>query len=230
MASNTLTNNFISQSYTGLIHAQAEQLPSSGKVKVYDGAGNQSAILLGRKDSGCSIYSLSASSLTVAGVQYPAGDGAADQVPATDGAGQMTFRSVSTLLSGLTSTTSSFSNYKLTVVGGAVTSIEAQEAFPRHRCYVYRGNHDSGNSTYPSQSVLDSFLKTQWADARNGDLAQVTFFKTEWRQTNGDDDFRGRQFVFTMSLVGGNWIQAPNDPASSSARGALNSSTFTAFS
>lgn len=48
MASISLTNTNISDTYVGVLHAKGEPIPSSGLQDVYDGAGNKSALKIGR--------------------------------------------------------------------------------------------------------------------------------------------------------------------------------------
>ena len=48
MASISLTNTNISDTYVGVLHAQGAPIPSTGLVDVYDGAGNKSALKIGR--------------------------------------------------------------------------------------------------------------------------------------------------------------------------------------
>jgi hypothetical protein len=56
----TLTDQFISETYTGVIHSQAIQLSGSGGngqvTMLYDGAGNESSIAIGQKGAGVAIY------------------------------------------------------------------------------------------------------------------------------------------------------------------------------
>ena len=48
MASISLTNTNISDTYVGVLHAKGAAIPSSGLQDVYDGAGNKSALKIGR--------------------------------------------------------------------------------------------------------------------------------------------------------------------------------------
>jgi hypothetical protein len=50
----SFTDNFIADTYTGILHSDAE-LPSMGTVNIYDGVGNISAIKLGRSGQGIDI-------------------------------------------------------------------------------------------------------------------------------------------------------------------------------
>lgn len=55
MASTSLTNTNISDTYVGVLHAEGRQLPSAGITSIYDGAGNATSIKLGRVDSGLGV-------------------------------------------------------------------------------------------------------------------------------------------------------------------------------
>lgn len=95
MASNTLTDTNISDTYVALLHARGEALPSSGQVLVYDGSGNVSSLRLGRSGNGAYISgTLSANALTVNGISYPSVDGSAGTFLTTNGAGGLTFSSI----------------------------------------------------------------------------------------------------------------------------------------
>ena len=48
MASESLTNTNISDTYAGVLHAKGEAIPASGLQDVYDGLGNKSALKIGR--------------------------------------------------------------------------------------------------------------------------------------------------------------------------------------
>ena len=48
MASESLTNTNISETYVGVLHAKGAPLPSSGLQDIYDGFGNKSALRLGQ--------------------------------------------------------------------------------------------------------------------------------------------------------------------------------------
>lgn len=55
MASTSLTNTNISDTYVGVLHANGEALPLTGQVAVYDGFGNESALKVGRKGQGVDV-------------------------------------------------------------------------------------------------------------------------------------------------------------------------------
>ena len=55
MASNSLTNTNVSDTYVGVLHAQGQALPPSGKADIYDGAGNKSALSVGRDGQGVEV-------------------------------------------------------------------------------------------------------------------------------------------------------------------------------
>jgi len=48
MATTTLTNATISETYVSLLHSNGEILPATGQVEIYDGCGNESSIKIGR--------------------------------------------------------------------------------------------------------------------------------------------------------------------------------------
>ncbi len=50
MASTSLTNTNISDTYTGVLHAKGEPLPATGSEYIYDGFGNRSGLRLGRDE------------------------------------------------------------------------------------------------------------------------------------------------------------------------------------
>lgn len=96
MATNTLTDQNISDTYVGLLHGQGEQLPITGQVLMYDGNGNSTSIRVGRLGQGFSVIgTLSSDVLSVAGVTYPTADGTANQYMKTDGSGTISFDSIS---------------------------------------------------------------------------------------------------------------------------------------
>jgi hypothetical protein len=55
MSTNDLTNLYIDDSYLGLLHANATEIPSTGQQVIYDGAGNASALSLGRSGNGAKV-------------------------------------------------------------------------------------------------------------------------------------------------------------------------------
>ena len=55
MASESLTNTNISDTYVGVLHAKGEAIPASGLQDVYDGFGNKSSLKIGRAGQGISI-------------------------------------------------------------------------------------------------------------------------------------------------------------------------------
>jgi hypothetical protein len=66
--SNTLTNFFISDTYTGLLHAFGSPIPGTGRAAIYDGSGTQTALSLGIINNGATI----SGGLTVGTLAYPA--------------------------------------------------------------------------------------------------------------------------------------------------------------
>jgi|GEM_PF-3806608 len=99
----TLTDNNISDTYTGLIHAQGAQLPAAGQVILYDGNGNATSVRLGRSGNGATITGiLSAQQFKASGINYPTVDGNENEALITDGNGNAFFGSLSGSLPDLT--------------------------------------------------------------------------------------------------------------------------------
>lgn len=91
MATNTLTDQNISDTYTGLLHAQGATF-GAGQVLIYDGGGVASSLKLGIWGQGVTVGGpLSAASLTVNSLIYPSTDGTAGQFIKTDGSGTLSF-------------------------------------------------------------------------------------------------------------------------------------------
>lgn len=55
MATTTLTNATISETYVSLLHSNGEILPATGQVVIYDGCGNESSIKIGRCSSSAGL-------------------------------------------------------------------------------------------------------------------------------------------------------------------------------
>jgi len=55
MATTTLTNTTISDTYVSLLHANGEILPPTGQVVIYDGCGKESSIKIGRCSSSAGL-------------------------------------------------------------------------------------------------------------------------------------------------------------------------------
>lgn len=66
-----LTDNYVANTYKGVLHANGEELPDGSKIQVYDGAGNATAIKLGVNSVGIDCNSLSAYGLTANDFKYP---------------------------------------------------------------------------------------------------------------------------------------------------------------
>jgi hypothetical protein len=64
-----LTDNYVANTYKGVLHVNGEELPADDKVQVYDGAGNETALKLGINSVDC--LSLSAYGLTANDFKYP---------------------------------------------------------------------------------------------------------------------------------------------------------------
>ena len=55
MANNSLSNTKINITYTSLLHANGAPLPATSQEDIYDGAGNKSALKLGRACNGATV-------------------------------------------------------------------------------------------------------------------------------------------------------------------------------
>src|SRR5210317_949252 len=55
MASESLTNTNIYDTYVGVLHAKGEAIPASGLQDVYDGFGNKSSLKIGRAGQGIDV-------------------------------------------------------------------------------------------------------------------------------------------------------------------------------
>jgi hypothetical protein len=72
MSDSDLSNQYIDDTFDGLLHMQGDPLPSSGVGIVYDGVGNKSALSLGRQGVGVTITgNLSSDTLNVGALEYP---------------------------------------------------------------------------------------------------------------------------------------------------------------
>lgn len=106
-----LTDNFVANTYKGLLHAQGEEIPASGEVDIYDGAGNKTDITLGRQTTICG--SASAGVLSAAGLAYPTGPGnkydIVTQITDGDtGTGTLQLENISTIICNATNGLSSY--------------------------------------------------------------------------------------------------------------------------
>jgi hypothetical protein len=106
-----LTDNFVANTYKGLLHAQGDEIPAVGEVDIYDGAGNKTDLTLGRETTICT--SLSAGVLSAAGLEYPTELGSKYDVVAqvTDGendVGRLALQDISSLLCAGTTGLSSY--------------------------------------------------------------------------------------------------------------------------
>ena len=75
MASESLTNTNISETYVGVLHAKGEALPGAGQVDIYDGFGNKSALSLGQAGKGIDVDGALGSNFkaAIADTIYPVG-------------------------------------------------------------------------------------------------------------------------------------------------------------
>lgn len=69
----SLTDKFIAESYTGLLHSNGQPLPASGQETIYDGYGNSSSITLGQTGNGAKITGslVVTDTLTIGSEIYP---------------------------------------------------------------------------------------------------------------------------------------------------------------
>ncbi len=77
----SLTDLYISDSYTGLLHAGGSPLPVSGQITMFDGSGQVSALSLGIAGQGASINGTFTTTALVVGTEhYPSTPGAVGSV------------------------------------------------------------------------------------------------------------------------------------------------------
>ena len=70
MASTTLTNTKIKETYVGVLHSNGAVLPTTGQQDIYDGGGNKSSIKIGRACNGVTICGpLSCSSIAIGNIK-----------------------------------------------------------------------------------------------------------------------------------------------------------------
>jgi microcystin-dependent protein len=70
MASTTLTNTKIKETYVGVLHSNGTVLPTAGQEDIYDGGGNKSSIKIGRACNGVTICGpLSCSSISIGNIK-----------------------------------------------------------------------------------------------------------------------------------------------------------------
>ena len=75
MASKSLTNTNVSETYVGVLHAEGAPLPASGQADIYDGFGNKSALSVGREGNGVEVSGSLGPNFAsaIADVIYPVG-------------------------------------------------------------------------------------------------------------------------------------------------------------
>lgn len=71
----SLTNTNVNETFKGLIHSGGDAIPPVGIVPLYDGAGNQTPINIGRSGNGIQIQDLSANNVSINGIKYPTRNG-----------------------------------------------------------------------------------------------------------------------------------------------------------
>lgn len=117
----TLTNTYISDTYLGILHAET-QLPASGQAGIYDGNGTQSALYVGALNNGATISGL----LKAAEFTYPTTDGASNDIVVTDGAKNLSLKSLTEIiasLGGSSEITGTYTNPRITLNNGVITGI-----------------------------------------------------------------------------------------------------------
>ena len=114
-----LKDLYISDSYTGLLHT-ASTLLTGNKVQVFDGAGNESALHVGSKDSGISV----SGQLSAGGFTYPIAD-IENGLLVSDGNLSITMKSLQDLLILLGSNISDgvYANPTITFTDGVITDV-----------------------------------------------------------------------------------------------------------
>lgn len=121
---NALTNTNISATYNGVLHADGTTIPPTGQQAVYDGVGVQSSLSIGRTNQGASVTgSLSATDLYAGQLRMPRIDGTPNQVVTRTGTGTLELKSLSELIGGSAITDGIYTNPKITVSGGVITTI-----------------------------------------------------------------------------------------------------------
>jgi hypothetical protein len=114
-----LKDLYISDSYTGLLHTASTSL-TGGKAQVFDGAGNESALLVGSQGSGITVDG----QLTAGGFQYPVSD-ITNGVAVSDGNFNITLQSLQSLLkmSGSDIANGVYQNPNITFTDGVITAV-----------------------------------------------------------------------------------------------------------
>jgi hypothetical protein len=124
---NALTNTNISATYNGVLHTDGTTIPPTGQQSVYDGAGAQSSLSIGRTNQGASVTgSLSATDLYAGQLRMPRLDGTPNQVVTRTGTGILELKSLSELIGGTVLTDNVYYNPKITVSGGVITALESR--------------------------------------------------------------------------------------------------------
>jgi len=114
-----LKDLYISDSYTGLLHTASTPL-TGDKSQVFDGAGNESALLVGPQGSGISV----SGQLSAGGFQYPTSD-VTNGLLVSDGQFSITLKSLQDLLIALGSNIAdgTYPNPTITFTDGVITNI-----------------------------------------------------------------------------------------------------------
>ena len=114
-----LKDLYISDSYTGLLHTASTSL-TGGKAQVFDGAGNESALLVGSQGSGITVDG----QLTAGGFQYPVSD-LTNGIAVSDGNFNITLQSLQSLMrvSGSDIADGLYQNPNITFTDGVITAV-----------------------------------------------------------------------------------------------------------
>jgi hypothetical protein len=73
-----LTDNYVADTYKGILHVNGEELPANTRVQVYDGAGNTTALKLSNSVVEC--ISVETQGLTASNLKYPESPGNLNEV------------------------------------------------------------------------------------------------------------------------------------------------------
>lgn len=219
----TLTDNYIALTYEGLIHAQGAAVPADGQTQMYDGAGNQVPIKIGREGNGLTTAALSSIGLSANELEYPTAPSTNGYIVTQQSGNRLQLKPVTTATcaaggaggeSGTTYGAGTKIVKSITVKCGIVTSVDEQEVeaiqFPNQvRTFYYNLEKTDSilptNGSFPSNDAIGLFLDEIWASAQNNDVAYViaTLFRRVYAITTRDAYTNHKTWKFTR--VGGEW-------------------------
>lgn len=195
-----LTNTLISTTYLGVLHANGGPIPLLEQQGIYDGMGNKSALSLGRETKGATVTgNLKGDSVIAGELTMPNVDTQQYHIPVRTSAGLLELKSIAYALPTIDD--GIYTNPKITVVGGLITSIVSRPTLslldtpvtlidvPRSignaNAYLHYTYPNSTNNTLQYITVPDidwSALSDYSADAR------YALIKTKIvTQSNGGD-------------------------------------------